>query len=431
MTLNQTHDPALRSFVDSANRAGHDFPIQNLPFGVFRSGDSAPRIGVAIGDAVLDLTAVAERGLLDGLGDVVDRACRADALNDLMALGVEVWKPLRARLSRLLKAGSDRVAADSLIPTHQVTLLLPAQVGNYTDFYASIHHATAIGAMFRPESPLLPNYKWVPIGYHGRASSLVPSQTPIRRPQGQLKDGNAPAPAFGPTQALDYECEVAILMGPGNPIGNPIPVSSAGTHLFGLCLLNDWSARDIQRWEYQPLGPFLSKSFATTLSPWVVTIEALAPFRGPAFARAADDPKPLPYLFDPGDQQAGGFDISLEVWIQTGKMREREDPPVRLSSASFLGMYWTPAQLVAHQTSNGCNLNPGDVLASGTVSGPNDSSRGCLQELTSGGSKPLTLPNGETRRFLENGDEIILRGTCRREGAVPIGFGECLGRIVS
>ena len=430
ISLNATHDPALRSFVESANRPDHDFPIQNLPFGVFRRGGAEPRIGVAIGDEVLDLAAAAEREFLAGLGDAIHQACRADALNPLMALGAEAWSALRSRLSTMLSAGSDHAAATTLIPLGEVALALPARVGDYTDFYASIHHATQIGAMLRPENPLLPNYKWVPIGYHGRASSLVPSDTPVHRPAGQLKDDAAPAPVFGPSRALDYECEVALFIGPGNALGVPIPIDRAGSHLFGLCLLNDWSARDIQRWEYQPLGPFLSKSFATTLSPWVVTAEALAPFRGPVLPRGQGDPAPLPYLLDPIDQTHGGFDVSLEVWLHTDAMRRSNRPPARLSACSFLQMYWTLAQIIAHHASNGCNLRPGDLLASGTVSGPSEDSRGCLLELTWRGTRPVTLPGGEVRRFLEDGDEVILQGHCRRDGAVPIGFGECRGRIL-
>jgi fumarylacetoacetase len=426
-----THDPRLRSFVDSANQPDHDFPIQNLPFGVFRLADAEPRVGVAIGDAILDLTEVVERGMLAGLGSLIEQSCRADALNDLMALGPEAWTRLRGRLSAVLGATSDHSAAVALRPVHDVTMELPARVGDYTDFYASIHHATNVGAMFRPENPLLPNYKWVPIGYHGRSSSLVPSETPVRRPLGQLKDDQSDAPRFGPTRALDYECEVGCFIGPGNPQGQPVPIQSAGRHLFGLCLVNDWSARDIQRWEYQPLGPFLSKSFATTVSPWVVTADALAPFRTRAASRPAGDPAPLSYLLDSDDQARGGCDLQLEVWLQSEAMRRAGTPPARVSAANFREMYWTPAQLITHHASNGCNLRPGDLLASGTVSGPTEDSLGCLLELTARGTRPLALPGGETRRFLEDGDEVILRGACRREGAVSIGFGECRGRVIT
>ena len=430
MTLNPTHDPALRSFVPSANREGHDFPIQNLPFGVFRRAGAEPRIGVAIGDEVLDLAGVAERELLAGLGDAIDRACRADCLNDLMALGPEAWSQLRARLSQLLKSDAAHAAAMLLVPAKDVALGLPARIGDYTDFYASIHHATRIGAMFRPDQPLMPNYKWVPIGYHGRASSLVPSGTPVQRPTGQVKDDAAEVPVLRPTGALDYECEVGWFIGSGNGLGRPIPIGEAGSQLFGICLLNDWSSRDVQRWEYLPLGPFLSKSFATSVSPWVVTAEALAPFRAPAVARPAGDPAPLDYLLDPRDQREGSIDLTLEVMLESESMRRRGDDPLRLSRVSFREMYWTPAQIITHHASNGCNLRPGDLLASGTVSGPTDDSCGCLLELTQRGARPVMLPGGESRRFLEDGDEVILRGRCQHDGAVPIGLGECRGRII-
>jgi fumarylacetoacetase len=309
-------------------------------------------------------------------------------------------------------------------------MALPAEIGDYTDFYASVHHATNVGRMFRPDNPLLPNYKWVPIGYHGRASSVVVSGTPVRRPSGQLKDDGADAPSFAPTRRLDYEVELGCYVGPGNALGEPVPIGAAADQLFGFCLLNDWSARDLQAWEYQPLGPFLAKNFASTVSPWVVTSAALAPFRAPVAARAEGDPAPLPYLADPEDAAAGGVGVELEVLLLTEAMRAGGYPPYRLSRSDALDLYWTPAQLVAHHASNGCNLRPGDLLGSGTVSGPEDGARGCLLELTWRGSRPVTLPGGETRRFLEDGDEVILRGMCRRPGAVPIGFGECRGRIV-
>jgi fumarylacetoacetase len=307
---------------------------------------------------------------------------------------------------------------------------LPARVGDYTDFYASIHHATRIGAMFRPDQPLMPNYKWVPIGYHGRASSLVPSGTPVHRPVGQVKEEAAEAPVVRPTRALDYECELGWFIGAGNPLGRPIPIGEAGSQWFGICLVNDWSSRDVQRWEYQPLGPFLSKSFGTSVSPWVVTAEALAPFRAPPLTRPPGDPAPLEYLLDPADQRSGSFDLTLEVLLQSEAMRGRGHEPVRLSRVSFREQYWTPAQIIAHHASNGANLRPGDLLASGTVSGPTDDSCGCLLELTQRGARPVALPGGETRRFLEDGDEVILRGYCRRDGVVPIGLGECRGRII-
>ena len=324
----------------------------------------------------------------------------------------------------------DEVARQALlVPMAGAELLVPAEVGDYTDFYASIFHATNVGSMFRPDAPLLPNYKYVPIGYHGRASSLVPNDTPVVRPNGQRKKPDEAAPAFGPCRNLDYECEVGIFVGPGNALGEAIPIARAERHVFGLCLVNDWSARDLQTWEYQPLGPFLAKNFATTVSPWVVTMEALAPFRAPAFARAEGDPAPLPYLDDAGDRAHGGVDIVLDVELRTRAMRERGEPAARISRAPFTAMYWTVAQLLTHHASNGCNLRPGDLLASGTVSGDTKESRGCLLERTWRGSEPLSLPGGETRTFLEDGDEVTLRGHCTRAGARRIGFGECRGTI--
>jgi len=431
-----THDQALRSFVPSANDGATDFPIQNLPLGVFRRGDSAPRIGSAIGDELVDLHACSERGLLRGLPAEVEAACRGASLNALMALDARVRGTLRNRLSHLLRAEGGFVTARSdaahvLFPRAEAQMLLPAEVGDYTDFYTSIHHATRIGRLFRPDNPLLPNYKWVPIGYHGRASSLVVSGTAVARPQGQTEPGEGEAaPRFGPSRSLDYELEVAAFLGPGNPLGQPIPLAEAEGRLFGLCLLNDWSARDLQKWEYQPLGPFLAKSFATSISPWVVTLEALAPFRLPAFARPADDPQPLPYLSDEEDRAQGGIDLHLEVLLSSAAMRERGLPPLSLSRSNLRDVYWTFAQMVAHHSSNGCNLRPGDLIASGTVSGPAKENRGSLIELTWRGTEPLTLPSGEPRRFLEAGDEVILRGHCRREGYARIGFGECRGVIV-
>ena len=310
-------------------------------------------------------------------------------------------------------------------------MLLPTTIGDYSDFYASIHHATNVGSMFRPENPLLPNYKYVPIGYHGRASSIVISDSPVRRPMGQIKEDQAPTPVFGPTRSLDYECEVGALLCGTNPLGTEIPITDAENHIFGLCLLNDWSARDIQGWEYQPLGPFLAKNFATSVSPWVVTMEALAPFRVAAFDRPAGDPDPLPYLFSEADRRAGGLAVTVEVWILTAKMRKEGVPPFRLSTGSLASMYWTMAQLLCHHASNGCNLRPGDLLGSGTISGPQKANRGCLLELTWRGSEPITMPSGEVRRFLVDGDEITLRGYCEKDGAVRIGFGECRGVVTS
>jgi fumarylacetoacetase len=434
--VDRTHDPRRRSWVESAN--GHpEFPIQNLPFGVFHVGDDEdePRVGLAIGDFILDLVAAHDAGWFGGLAERAAEACAAPALNRLMALGRPYWTALREQASDLLQADSaayrdnPRLGDRLLVPQDEAELLLPAQVGDYTDFYASVHHATNVGSMFRPDNPLLPNYKWVPIGYHGRASSLVPSGTEVRRPHGQTKAADAEAPAFGPSRSLDYEMEVGCFVGPGNPLGSPVPIDQAEDRLFGLCLVNDWSARDIQSWEYQPLGPFLAKSFATTLSPWVVTFDALAPFRVPTYARAAGDPEPLPYLDSAANRSAGGVDVTVEVWLLSAAMRQAGMEPVRLSRSRLADLYWTPAQMLAHHTSNGCNLRPGDLFASGTISGPDKESRGCLLELTWRGAEPLTLPTGESRKFLEDGDEVIMRGWCEREGAVRIGFGECRGMV--
>jgi len=430
--LDRTHDPATHSWVDSARRAGTAFPLQNLPLGVFQRGHNAPRIGVAIGDLIVDLPRVLAVGALPGVEPAIRDAAQAITLNHLMALGRPAAAQLRAALHALLREDSTlpRPPEECLVPAAEAELLLPAAIGDYTDFYASIHHATNVGSMFRPDEPLLPNYKWVPIGYHGRASSIVPSGTPVRRPRGQLKEDAAGAPAFRATRALDYECEVGAWVGQGNRHGDSIPIGEAERHLFGLCLLNDWSARDVQRWEYQPLGPFLSKSFATSISPWVVTLDALEPFRVPRQARAAGDPDPLPYLDGPADRERGGFALTLEVDLASERMRREGVAPQRLSRAEFAALYWTMAQLLTHHTSNGCNLRTGDLLGSGTVSGPARENRGCLLELTSRGSEPVSLPTGEQRRFLEDGDEVTLRGTCAAEGFVPIGLGECRGVIL-
>ena len=428
----ETHDPKLTSWVPSAERAGTDFPIQNLPFGVFRhrDRDEMPRVGVAIGDQILDVTAARRAELLGGGAARAAEACDAPALNGLMALGRAHWRALRLELSRLLRSGRPR-REDLLVPMASADLLRPAEVGDYSDFYASVHHATNVGSMFRPDNPLLPNYKHVPIGYHGRASSIVPSGAGVTRPNGQLKDASAEAPAFGPARLLDYELEVGCFVGPGNALGQPIPLAEAEEHMFGLCLVNDWSARDIQTWEYQPLGPFLAKNFATTVSPWVVTLEALAPFRTAAYHRPVGDPAPLPYLASAADRDHGGFDLTLEVWLRSRAMREAGADAVRLSRGRFADMYWTLAQMLTHHASNGCNLRPGDLIASGTVSGPTKDSRGSMLELTWRGAEPLGLPGGETRKFLQDGDEIVLRGTCEREGARRIGFGECRGEVLA
>jgi len=426
--LDETHDERRRSWLASANQPGCDFPIQNLPFGVFRAGGSSPRIGVAVGDRVLDVTALAEVGLLDGLDEATRHACRAPRLNDLMALGGSAWTAIRHRLVALLTEGATEGSSVErcLVRAHDLTLELPARIGDYTDFYASIHHATNVGRLFRPESPLLPNYKWLPVGYHGRASSVVESGRPVRRPRGQLRPDESDAPVFTPSRMLDYEMELGAWVGPGNDLGAPVPAVEAEARLFGLSLLNDWSARDVQAWEYQPLGPFLSKSFATTVSPWVVTLDALAPFRGEPRARETGDPEPLPHLRDSG---AGGVDVVVEARLRTAAMREQGADPVVLGRASALDLYWSFAQMVAHHTSNGCNLRPGDLLGSGTVSGPTPDSLGCLLEITRRGREPLELPNGETRTFLADGDEVILRASCERPGFRRIGFGECRGVV--
>lgn len=431
VSLDHTHDPDARSWVESANSPETDFPIQNLPFGIFRRVETRerPHVGLAIGDSILDLTGCAEAGLLHC--EAAD-GCMADSLNHLMALGVERHVQLRHEIFNAVNVKtSDQRSHFSTFLTKQADaeLFLPARIGNYTDFYASIFHATNVGSMFRPDNPLLPNYKYVPIGYHGRASSLVVSGTPVRRPNGQTSDGNS-APTFGPSKRLDYELELGMFVSSGNKLGETIPIADARNHIFGVCLVNDWSARDIQAWEYQPLGPFLAKNFATSLSPWVVTMEALAPFRTNAFTRPAGDPAPLAYLSDVGDQTTGGLDLHLEVLLQSQKMRNANIAPVRLSRSNFADMYWTLAQMLTHHASNGCNLLPGDLLASGTVSGKDKSSRGCLLELSWRGQEPLTLPSGETRKFLEDGDEIIFRGYCAKAGFRRIGFGECRGTIV-
>jgi fumarylacetoacetase len=432
--IDATHDPNLRSWIESANQADTDFPIQNLPFGVFQRRGNADqaRIGVAIGDQILDLAACRAIGLLQELSEPLQSACSASTLNPLMALGRTASLELRHHLSQLLQAGNAHPAASQiLVPLAAAALGLPAAIGDYTDFYASIFHATNVGKLFRPDQPLLPNYKYVPIAYHGRASSIVPSGTPILRPQGQRKRPEDSVPTFAPAQMLDYELEVGSFVGTGNQMGQPVSIDQAEDHLFGLCLVNDWSARDIQAWEYQPLGPFLAKSFATTLSPWVVTLEALAPFRCPAFSRAVTDPPTLPYLTSAANHQLGGIQLTLDVLLSSAQMREENIPPVRLSHGSFQTMYWTIAQMLTHHTSNGCNLRPGDLLASGTVSGAEAGTQGSLLELTQRGTQPIALPTGETRSFLLEGDEVTLRGYCKQAGYTQIGLGECRGLVAS
>ncbi len=427
MTIDHTHDPSLQSWVTSAN--GHaDFPIQNLPFGVFSPLAGAPRGGVAIGDMILDLRAVHEAGLLDEEAQAAAHACIGPTLNPFLALGAAPRQALRDAVSALLQEGSDerphllRRAADCM-------MYLPAHVGDYTDFYAGIHHAEGVGRLLRPDQPLPPNYKWVPIGYHGRASSLRLSGE-VRRPNGQRKRAEEDAPAFGPSRGLDYEMELGIWVGPGNALGTSIPIGQAAGHIAGYCLLNDWSARDIQGWEYQPLGPFLAKSFCTTLSGWIVTPEALAPFRAPQPPRPDSDPAPLPYLHDAADQATGALDLTVEVLLSTAAMKRQGLAPHLLSAGSSLDLYWTPAQLLAHHASGGCNLNPGDLLGTGTISAPTPDGCGSLLEITAGGRTPITLPSGEVRRFLEDGDEVVLRARAQRPGAATIGFGECRGMVL-
>ena len=411
-----THDPKLRSWVESANVPGCDFPIQNLPFGMFRprGATKPPRPGVAIGDRILDLSALAP----------------FRSLNELAALGRPVWRELRKVLSQALSDPKQaKRLAKKLLPMKKAQLFVPVAIGDYTDFYTSSFHATNIGRLFRPDNPLLPNFKWIPIGYHGRASSVVVSGTPIVRPNGQTMAPGAAAPGYGPCQRLDYEVELGFIIGPGNALGRPIPIARAIDHVFGVVLLNDWSARDLQAWEYQPLGPFLAKNFATTVSPWIVTLEALAPFHAPAFARPEGDPRPLPYLADADNEARGHFDIHVEMYLRSERMRREKMPAHRVSAATAASCYWTPAQIVAHHASGGCNLRPGDLLGSGTISGPEEGSQGALIELTRGGKQPLTLPSGETRAFLADGDEVVERGSCARDGFVRIGFGEAAGVI--
>jgi len=434
-TLNATHDTDLRSWVESAGDPGSDFPIQNLPFGVFTvAGWDAARVGVAIGDQVLDVAGCVTENLI-AASRAAD-ACAGSSLNGLMSLEASELSSLRSRISELLAvdtaAGREAMRARDriLVPIAAATMHLPAHIGDYTDFYASLQHATNVGGMFRPDNPLLPNYKYVPIGYHGRASSIVLSDTAIRRPSGQTKDAAAAEPSFGPTTMLDYESELGFFIGRGNSMGTPVPLATADEHIFGFCLVNDWSARDIQAWEYQPLGPFLAKNFATTVSPWVVTAEAVEPYRIPAAGRPDGDPAPLPYLTSRRDAERGGIDALLEVYIASARMREEGMPPMLLSRAPFSLMYWTVAQMVTHHSGNGCNLRAGDLLASGTVSGLDADSRGCLLELTRRGADPLSLPTGETRRFLEDGDQVIMKGYLQAESRPRIGFGECRGIIL-
>lgn len=431
--LNETHDPDLESWVDSANDDDCCFPIQNLPFAVFRpDGGSEFRIGVAIGRHILDLRKLAEIRPFSGQAAEALNACRGSDLNALMSLDHTHWSALRLALSRALRSGSSLQTSLGPLLCDRITaqFALAARIGDYTDFYISIHHATAVGSLFRPDNPLLPNYKWVPIGYHGRASSINVSGSDFTRPVGQIRPGpDSDTPGFGPSQRLDYELELGILIGCGNAQGRRIPIDEAESHVFGLCILNDWSARDIQAWEYQPLGPFLSKSFASTVSPWVVTLEALAPFRT-SYQRDKNDPQPLPYLTSAHNSEAGAFDIQLEVALSTRKSRAARHDPHILARSNFKYAYWSIAQLVTHHTVNGCNLRPGDLLGTGTLSGPDAGQEGCLLEMTRGGKQCVRLPWGEDRSFLEDYDRVIMRAYCQKEGYTPIGFGDCSATVL-
>ena len=432
--LDVTHDPTVRSWVESAN--GHqDFPLPNLPFGVFSDGvadGAAPRGGIRIGEMILDLGLLADSGLLTGEALTAAQLASSATLNAFFAAGGGPRQALRTRVHALLTMGApERDAVKGfLISAIGTTMHLPGVVGDYTDFYAGINHAVTVGNLFRPDQPLLPNYKWMPIGYHGRASSVRVSGVPFRRPCGQRKDPAGEAPVYEPARAVDFELELGVWIGTGNPSGEPIPVGEAGNHVAGFCLLNDWSARDIQSWEYQPLGPFLSKNFATTVSAWVVTPEALVPYRSPAPIRAKGDPAPLPYLTDQRDHENGGLDIELEVLIISAEMRRVGALPLRLSLSSTRYLYWTVAQLIAHHSSGGCDLRPGDLLGTGTISAPDSAGYGSLLEMTGNGKRPITLPTGEIRSFLQDGDEILLRARASRAGAASIGFGECRAQLL-
>ncbi|MGH9476018.1 MAG: fumarylacetoacetase [Terriglobales bacterium] len=422
---------SVRAWLPSANAPGTDFPIANLPYGAFAAIGEV-HLGVAIGDQILDLYAADQSGLLNSLPERLRAAYRQPQLNALMALDPALAQQLRLRLMHLLSTASaeeQRQVRSVLAPQAGARLHLPVAVGDYTDFYASLNHATNVGLLFRPDSPLMPNYKYVPVGYHGRSSSLDVSPQAVRRPNGQRPGRDGGPPDFGPCRQLDYELELGIFVGTGNVLGNAIPMTAAEEHIFGFCLLNDWSARDIQRWEYQPLGPFLGKSFATTLSPWVVPLAALASYRVPRAARPSGDPDPLPYLESEQDRSAGGVNVTLEVWLTTAAMRTAGTPPLRLSRSCASDLYWTPAQLLTHHASNGCNLRPGDLFGTGTISGPQAEARGCLLELTRAGREPVTLPGGETRGFLHDGDEVTFHAFCEASGQPRIGFGECRGRI--
>jgi fumarylacetoacetase len=426
--LDETHDPGLRSWLEDANDHA-EFPIQNLPLGIVCPPDEGPQAGIAIGEHVLLLRRLMGSGLLGAEAFKACQAADSGTLNEFMALGSGPRRALRREVSAVLAHRSaDR--RDLLCAANTCVMLLPARVGDYTDFYAGLLHAENVGRIFRPENPLLPNYKWVPIGYGGRSSSICVSPTPVQRPCGQRKSAGDCVPVYGRTERLDFELELGIWVGPGNALGGTVPIDEAGAHIAGFCLLNDWSARDVQAWEYQPLGPFLGKNFQTSVSGWVVTPEALAPFRMAQRMRPEHDPKPLPYLSSEADQASGALHVGLAAYVSTAEMRRRGLPEHRLTRAETADLYWTPAQMLAHHTSNGCNLRAGDLFGSGTISSPTPHGPGSLLELTKNGSEPITLPSGEQRRFLEDGDEVIFRGRADAEGFVPIGFGECRGRVL-
>ncbi|WP_457934868.1 fumarylacetoacetase [Pseudoalteromonas sp. SCSIO 43210] len=424
--INETHDINLTSWVESANVDNCDFPIQNLPFAEFRrkGSDEAFRGGVAIGDQVIDLAKLSKLNVLTGDAKTAADAASETTLNTFMGLGGQYWSALRLALSKALRAGSEhqKALSDTLVAQSDIEFSLPCRIGDYTDFYTSIYHATAVGSLFRPDNPLLPNYKWVPIGYHGRSSSIDVSGQTFHRPKGQTKAPDAEVPSFGPCKRLDYELELGIYLGKGNALGDAIAIENAENHVFGFCVFNDWSARDLQAWEYQPLGPFLAKNFASTVSPWIVTTEALAPYRT-SWTRDENDPQPMDYLESKANRDQGAFDIQMDVKIQTQKMRSEGHNPTRVSTSSFKHSYWTVAQMVTHHTVNGCNFMPGDMLGSGTQSGPTHEEAGSLLELSRGGKEKITLSNGEQRSFLEDGDNIIMRGWCEKEGYARIGFG--------
>ena len=423
--LNDTHDPKLTSWVASANDNDSDFPVQNLPIGVFRKAGSNQefRGGVAIGDQILDVSKALDAGLLEGDGS---EACRSSTLNELMGLGRAQWSDLRNQLSRLLRAGNaDEQAGACLLPMTDAEMRVPARIGDFTDFYSSINHATNVGRMFRPDNPLLPNYKFVPIAYHGRSSSIRVSGTPTKRPMGQLKAPDMDVPIFDACKRLDYETELGVFVGPGNNLGTSISLEEVEEHIFGLCILNDWSARDIQTWEYQPLGPFMAKNFSSTISPWIVSLEALAPYRLAVSKRPEGDPAPLPYLQTKAHEASGSLDINIEVAVLTEAMRNNGQAPQAIGTPNFKDMYWTIFQMLAHHSSNGCDLHPGDLYGSGTISGTTPDTYGSILEACKGGREPISFPGEETRTFLEDGDEVVMRAWCQGDGKARIGFGEC------